>query len=406
MKRIAILALAFFVAKGYAQTDLRSDYQFISSTEKGAIPHELKINLEHTKGVVGGWLELERNCFIDCPVPLKQYNVRRARLYLDLIHRKFLEFMIMGQMRRNRCNYHYLYFDTLKPDYFRVRVGLFKKPFSLEALYSTRYFWMINRSLGALNYQRLLDIGVEAHGNFWKERIEWGAGLFNGNRRNLKNNPHKNFCARVAYRPYAENKASRFHRLRFGISFETCQKRFSLPTLRTGSETPFLKWNGPVKAKTSRLLFGGDAEWLVGPFAIRGEFLLVNWNRVSNQSKSVPFTGYSWYIGGGYMLTGEEQKHNLPLFPRKNFNICEGGGAIEVTARYEAFQADHKVVKAQLATGTTYVSGFTLGTNYFFNPFVLMRMNWQKNYFHKRIVVKNRHVRGESVVTFILQGEF
>lgn len=402
-----LLFLLWSLPTLYGAVDLRSDYEFISSTKKGAIPHRLSFDFDHTKGVIGGWLEIDKNCYLDSPIPRPQYAIRRARLYLDTITYDYLEFMLMGEMRFNRINYHYLYIDTLKPNYFRIRAGLFKKPFSLEALYSTRYLWMVNRSLGALNYQHFLDIGIEAYGTFWKERFEWGLGLFNGNRRNLKYNPHKNVCGRLDWRPHAENKKSIFHKLRFGVSFQTSQKKFTLAGLSTGTGTPFLSWNNvKTRAKRNKLVWGGDIEWLYGPAALRTETLLVNWDHVTSPQASVPFTGYSWYVQGSYLLTGEDQKHNLPLFPKTNFSFCKGGGAVEVTARYEIFQADQKVVQAHLATGSTFVSGFTLGTNYYFNPFLQFRFNWQKSNFHKKIKVKNRFTRDESVLTFLFQGEF
>jgi len=68
-------------------------------------------------------------------------------------------------------------------------------------------------------------------------------------------------------------------------------------------------------------------------------------------------------------------------------------------ARYENFQADRKVVEAGLATGTSFVSSVTLAANYYFNPFILTRLDWQFSNFHDNVIVKNRYVRNESVIT-------
>lgn len=377
--------------------------------KKTSIPNAIKFSVAQTEVTIGGWAQTEKNWFLDSPTPHDQPFLRRARLYLFTQTRDFLSFMFMVQGDRDRGNYHYIYADTLKPEYFKIRIGLFKKPFSLESLYSSRYLWMVNRSLGSINYQHLLDIGIAAHGILLDEQIEYGFGIFNGNQRNLKNNPHKEFSSRIVWIPFAKQKENIFYKLRIGTSFLACGKRFNLSntSFSTGSGTSFLSWNGiSTKAKTQKILWGGDIEWLKGPMALRGEFLLVNWGKVSDGTISRSFSGYSWYVEGGYILTGENQVHDNPLFPAKNFHICCGGGAVELVGRYEAFQADQKVVKSQLATGTTYVSGFTLGVNYYLNPFVLTRCDWQKNYFHKKITVKNRTTRDESVLTLRLQGEF
>lgn len=388
---------------------IKSNYEFTPAAKDKNISHRYQIDFLQTKIDVGGWLELQGNDFLNSPVPGKQKVIRAARLYFDSISRDLIEFMIMIQGDKGRLGLHYLYLDVLKPHYFRIRAGLFNKPFSMEALYSIRYLWMINRSLGTINYITIRDFGGEIHGTFLEDRFEYGIALFNGNGTNLASNPNKDFCARLEYRPYAHQKESLYHNLRLGISFTTCEQKNHLTgtSFKTGYGTPFLSWNSPhIKAKTNKMLCGGDTEWLIGPTALRGEFLIVNWDKVSTPTTSVPFTGYSWYIESGYILTGEDQRHNLPLIPKNNFNFQHGGGAVEVTARYEAFQADKKVIQAGLATGTSYVSGFTLGLNYYFNPFVLIRFNWQESYFHKTIMVKNRPIRDESVLSGILQGEF
>lgn len=377
--------------------------------EHKEIPHKLYFDFAKTDAVIGGWLQLQKNCFLDSPTPHHQPIDRRLRLYITTLTRDILQLMFMVQGDQDKWNYHYVYADLLKPKYCQVRIGLFKKPFSLEALYSSRYLWMVNRSLGAINYQHLLDIGIAAHGKLFDEQLEYGIGIFNGNGRNLKNNPHKEWCGRIVWRPFLNQCNSPFQFFRCGVSFSACEKlvKLSGTSFSTGSGTSFLSWNGTnTRSRTGRMLLGGDAEWLFGPLAVRGECLFVNWGKVTNQTTSAPFSGYSWYVESSYLLTGEHQPGNAPLFPNNPFTFCSGGGALEVAARYEAFQADHKVVSAGLATGTSYVSGFTLGVNYYLNPFILTRVDWQKNFFHKRIEVKNKSTRDESVLTFRIQGEF
>lgn len=382
-------------------------YEFPMPAEENEIPHKITLSFLKTVVTIGGFTQLQKNWFLDSPVPQGQHAVRRLRLYVTSKSRDILGLMFMVQGDKDRWNYHYIYADILKPEFFMLRIGLFKKPFSLEALYSSRYLWMVNRSLGAINYQNLLDIGIGAHGSFLKDSVEYGIGLFNGNGRNLENNPHKLVCGRIVWRPWITRDDSPFRKLQFGASFSTSQKLSTPSSFATGSGTTFLSWNSSkTRAKTQKSLAGADIEWLNGPAALRGEFLIVDWGKVTNQNQSAPFTGYSWYVEGNYLLTGETQPRNHPLFPDQKFTICHGGGAFEIAARYEAFQADHKVVEAGLATGTTYVSSFTLGANYYFNPFILTRFDWQLSNFHKRITVKNHTTRYESVLTWSWQGEF
>lgn len=400
-----VLSFSFFI---HAEEAL-DFYEFAKAPEETILPHKINIDFLKTKGELGGWIQLDKNWFLDSPVPEVQHPIRRLRFYITTTSRDLLTLMLMVQGDQDYWRYHYLYADVLKPKFFQLRIGLCKKPFSLEALYSSRYLWMVNRSLGTINYLDLLDIGIVAYGFLLKNTMEYGIGVYNGNERNLKNNPHKIFCSRLVLIPWENSHDNRLKQLRFGSSFSTCQKyeKLSMSSFSTGSGTSFLSWNGnQTKAKTGKILFGGDIEWLYGPAALRGEFLLVNWGKVSDTFISRSFSGYSWYVQGSYFLTGEKQQHNKPLLPTSNFNICHGGGAFEILGRYEAFQADHKVVKARLATGSTYVSSFTMAANYYFNPFILTRFDWQVSNFHRKIVVKNRNVRHESVLTCRLQGEF
>lgn len=383
-----------------------STYYDFSEAIPDDVPHRLDFSFLKTKGTFGGWIQLDKNVFIDTPRPVRLPPVRRLRLYATTTSRDFLTLMFMVQGDQDRWGYHYIYADFLKPTYLRFRVGLFKKPFGLEALYSSRYFWMVNRSLGSINYLRLRDIGAVAYGYLFNNTFEYGAGVFNGNEDNLKNNPHKITCARIVLIPW-NNTEGHLKRLKIGSSFATSQKYYTLSSFSTGSGTSFLSWNSiNTRSRSDKMLLGGDVEWLYGPYALRGEFICVNWGKVIGPAASAPFSGYSWYIEAGYLYTAETQPGNNPLYPFNNFSFCRGGGALEFLARYEAFQADKRVIKNRLAQGSSYVSSFTLATNYYLNPYVLTRVDWQLSDFHSSINVKNRSVRYESVLTFRLQGEF
>lgn len=349
MKKISfaktILHFIFILLAATVESKDRNFYDFSPPAEQTDIPHKINFGFLKTKGTIGGWLQLDKNWFLHSPVPTKQHIIRRLRLYCTTTSRDLLTIMFMGQGDQDKWQYHYIYGDVLKPSFFKVRFGLCKKPFGLEALYSSRYLWMVNRSLGSINYLTIRDIGIGPHGALFQDTVQYGMGVFNGNGDNLKNNPNKVFCGRFVWIPWNNLNHSSLQRLRFGSSFSTCQKleKLSGTFFETGSETPFLTWTGSnTRSKTGKTLLGGDIEWLFGPWALRGEFLLVNWGKVSNQVISTPFSGYSWYVESSYLLTGEKQPRNAPLFPTENFSFCRGGGACEVLGRYEAFQADQK----------------------------------------------------------------
>lgn len=390
-------------------TDHSGGYDFDEVHNEKDIPHKLTLNVLKTKAILGGWMQLDKNLFLGSPVPQKQHMIRRLRLYLTTTTRDILTLMFMVQGDRGNWDYYYVYGDSLFSK-FTVRVGLCKKPFGLEALYSSRYLWMVNRSLGSINYLNLLDIGAVVFGFLFNDRIEYGFGFYNGNDRSLKNNPHKLFCSRVVWSPWAKcNKDHFLSQLHFGVSFSTCQRQVFLlnHSFITGAGTTFLSWNGTsTRSKTGKILFGSDVEWLYESLAVRSELIMVNWGKVTDPPVSKSFSGFSWYIESGYLLTGEKQPGNNPLFPSNDFNFCRGGGAVEISGRYEIFQADQSVIQAGLATGSTYVSSMTYAVNYYFIPFIMARFDWQLSHFHRSIQVKNKFIPRESVITCGLQGEF
>jgi phosphate-selective porin OprO and OprP len=86
---------------------------------------------------------------------------------------------------------------------FRVVFGQYKVPFGRQQLTSSGNQQFIDRSLVSDEYERGRDIGVSVQGAIWSNKLEYRAGLFNGNGLNRPTNDNDTFQynARLMWQP-------------------------------------------------------------------------------------------------------------------------------------------------------------------------------------------------------------
>ena len=365
---------------------------------------------------VGGYLELDGRFFFEPHNFFSEFLIRRARLYATGQITDLWGYMLMASWDRQEAGLHYAWIDTLIPESARLRFGLFKEPFGLEALYTDLYWDFDERSLGSLNYLNIEDIGAMFFGKSDNDRLEYGIGVFNGNGKELDTNGGKELCGRVVIAPFL-GYGGLFDRLYFGFSgmYARTDQNLSGDAFRTGAETDFWIWAGDeddeddennVIAHGGQTKWGADFEWLYESAALRAEWLYIHASKVTYQNQTLPFHGHSWYVESSYIVTGERVRRNGPVVPFKDFVLCEGGGAIQLAARYEQFFAPERFIRAGFATGSHSAQGVTLALNWFFNKDVALKLDWQYLKFANDVQINNRFEDFESVVTARLQADF
>jgi len=92
----------------------------------------------------------------------------------------------------------------------RVQVGQFKVPFGRQEMTSSFSLQFVDRSIVASEYERGRDIGVQIDGLAFNRKVEWRAGLFNGNGRNASANDNGTYQvdARVTVQPFGDARYS------------------------------------------------------------------------------------------------------------------------------------------------------------------------------------------------------
>lgn len=354
---------------------------------------------------IGGLLEIDGRFFTKNSGNPSTFLIRRARIFVTgNVHDNF-NYMVMGKWDYEKAGLEFAWIESLKPSFIQIRAGLFKEPFSLEQSYADTYWDFDERSVGAINFAHVRDIGVMAYGLFAYDCIEYGFGVFNGNGDKLDNNNNKDIVGRLGLYPfYTKNHAFKNLGLGFSGSVGRYDENLSDTKFITGSDTAFWKWeDAKVKARRTRL--GTDIEWLYRSIAIRAEYLHVNWKKVKEDSISEPFVVNSGYVESSYFLTGEDQPGNAKVFPKKPLDFKGGWGAWQVAARYEMCHISDQPLKAHLAKGANFLKGPTLAVNWYLNSYLALKTDWQYLHFNHPLP-NSSHAKHESVIIARLQAQF
>lgn len=357
---------------------------------------------------IGGLLQLDGRFFPGADQNNSTFLVRRARVFFTGKLYNTFTYMLIPRWDNMNADIYQAWVGLLCPEWAMLQVGLFKEPFSLEALTHDAYLTFAERSLAILNYLQILDIGVMLHANLFDDQIEYGFGIFNGRGEQFDNNNNKEFIGRIAIAiPGCE-----FRKAYVGLSGSTAimDETLSGTSFKTGAQTNFFTWTEnpktPVLQDDTRSRWGADIEWYKGPFWFSAEYLYTNWGHVTMGDIKKRFRGHGGYIEASYLLTGEDKPRNAPIIPFHNFNCCDQWGAFELAARYETFYASKSVISAGMATGANRVHSPTLAFNWYFNPFVFVRLDGQYLKFNRRIEVRSHATHHESVITCRLQSRF
>jgi hypothetical protein len=100
--------------------------------------------------------------------------------------------------------------DLSKNKTFQVKFGQYKVPFGRQELTSSGSQQFVDRSIVSSEYAKGRDQGVQLHGLLGGEKLEWRAGMFNGNGRTAaaNDNDKYQFNARLQFAPNGDPKYS------------------------------------------------------------------------------------------------------------------------------------------------------------------------------------------------------
>jgi phosphate-selective porin len=140
------------------------------------------------------------------------FRLRRARTSLDgWLYKKELQFELMVDwVDQPLLEDLALNWDVSKSRALQFKVGQFKVPFGRQELTSDTAQQFVDRSIVSGEFEKGRDQGLQLWGLLGKGRVEYRAGVFNGNGRGRSANDNDSFQydARLMFQPWGDARYS------------------------------------------------------------------------------------------------------------------------------------------------------------------------------------------------------
>jgi hypothetical protein len=181
-----------------------------------------------------------------------------------------------------------LNWDASRTGRFMIQAGQFKVPFGRQELTSSERQQFVDRSILSGEFTRSRDVGVQLWGRLASGRLEYRAGVFNGNGRNrpINDNDKLQYDARLSFEPwgsvgYSESDFESRGKplLALALQFENNDNA------RATSAPP-----GSFVGNFNDTIFGGDLVVKFRGFSLFGELFLRE--RDAEQGPSFHSNGY------------------------------------------------------------------------------------------------------------------
>ena len=279
------------------------------------------------------------------------FDIRRARLLLaGRFYERFsykFQYEFQGTGSRNLLD---AYVDARICPFVSLRMGQFKEPFSLEQYTSVKNTIFSERDMGwYLAPHR--DVGFMAHASFWKDRLYYGVGIFNGDGMDDAvggdcDSPE--FTGRIVYAPFRNMGLPLWNGLQVGgsYSYAKADRNSVKVTVKSNGLTTFFDVNSAAKFNIirdvdARTRYGAELAWAYGPFLLWGEYINLQFSDVETSSSKFDINLKDYYGAIMWMVTGEEPtlKKSVIQAIRPHRSLFQGGwGAVGVAFRYDRFK--------------------------------------------------------------------
>jgi phosphate-selective porin OprO/OprP len=320
---------------------------------------------------------------------LDLFALRRARIGIEgnFLNKKF-EYQVERELRQTSHPWRDVYVNFRHFRRVQIQGGKFKEPFGLEELTGSGKLDFTYRALISQYLTPARDIGVMAHGRFFKRGLNYQAGVFNQDGENARAKDQaitgeRTLAARVWGTPLRLLRLPKpLKKVELGGAFTTCHLREGLNGLRGRSEAKSTFFPR-ISVRGRRQRLGTEMNWMHGPFSVKGEFMDVRDQRLGQgmRDEDLPdLISRGWYLSGTWVVTGEDKASGVE--PRKNFILGRGLGAIELAGRYEQLRSgssEHPGLPSRSTRAANILPNsdraWTFGVNWYVHPFVKIQVN-------------------------------
>lgn len=320
------------------------------------------------------------------------------------------------------------YLNIHYDDRFQIKLGRYKTPFTYE-FYSLPVDGLIDpeRSLFFNNFGLNRDLGAMGWGSVWDKRLDWAAGIFNGNPNTFSDtNSDKDLAAFLNYRPFETSEVDFLKNLNIGGSVnagnqlgpvrpQTLRLQTPIPGNATAG-VPFLAFNPDIIEFGPRAFWSLHAAWYSGPVSINAEWqsgyqtYSHRQDNIIGLRTQVPVSSY--YVTLGTFLTGEKVTRRGMPSPLRPFDIRPGKvgpGALEPFVRYNYLQMGDQVFVADLANRNQWsnkVWTADIGVNWYWTQYIKLVFMWEHAEFGSPVKYNSAGDRQLTSDEFLVRCQF
>jgi phosphate-selective porin OprO and OprP len=292
---------------------------------------------------------------------------------------RYFEFKVMPDFGNGQPLVTDAYLDVRFTRNVRIRTGKDKVPIGHELLQGDAYLLFPERTL-ASSLVPNRDVGIQALGDVWTQRLTYAAGVFNGipdgasSSSDTDSNGAKDVAARVTIQPFRRTgggPAGPLSGLGFHLGASRGTQAGPLPSFKTSFGQIYFSYaavaaaNGGHTRMTPAVFYYHRS---LGAFA---EYVRSS-QQVARTGVTTDVDNHAWEVTGSYLLTGETASDH-GVRPRENFDPSTGQwGAVQVLARYTALTVDRDAFAEGLAAAdaSRVAESWTLGINWYPNPWI------------------------------------
>lgn len=329
--------------------------------------------------------------------------LRRARPIIEGSVYKYFDYRFMFDFGQGAANVQDAFARINYLPYAAPIVGKFKSPLSLERLQSGAELLFAERSL-ANNLAPNREVGGAVGGVFWKERVSYQLGIFDGaiDGRSIDGDvtSDKDFQGRVFLEPFKGTDVTPLAGLGLGVAGTFGHSRgenYNSLNYRTAGGASFFRF--PTSSSVSVTMNGDRSRispqgyWYWGPFGMMGEYFSNRTDLKRTQTQTdgptlvtdTTFKNYGWFLQASWVLTGEQATYKQ-VVPINAFDPLNGRwGAFELAGRVSQVHNDRSVFEDGFtsvgAGSTTKATEYTGGINWYLNRNFKVQLNWSHTTF-------------------------
>ncbi|MBT3063843.1 MAG: porin [Candidatus Thiodiazotropha sp. (ex Lucina pensylvanica)] len=283
-----------------------------------------------------------------------------GRLYADFIYEFSVDFAD-GEADVKDAWFAY---DAVYP--WKISVGHFKEPFSLEELTSKRYLTFMERALpNELAPGRSIGIGAHWSG----QRVTFAAGFFGDDYNDDADDEGDEgwgISSRLTFAPWAEERSALHLGVAAGFRRLDDEEEVRFDT-RPESHITDIRYldTGKLEQSRSIALLGLEGAWVTGPFSLQGEWMQA---KVERDTGTEP-TFDGWYLQASWFLTGESRRYKQDAAKFGRIRPLSEHGALEAAARFSSLDLND----GEIEGGSS--DNLTLGLNWYINRQIRLMAN-------------------------------